>query len=70
VVPGWVRHEDLGGFEAAAWMEPADFALDPRVAECRARDRWLAARVEWLNAHPDVAAVLLDELRAWVAEIP
>jgi hypothetical protein len=63
VIPDWIRHEFDGGFVASAWAEPDDFALEPRAAESRARGRWIAARVAWLNDNPDVAEVLMEQLR-------
>lgn len=67
MIPGWIAHE---GFVLADWLEPDDFQLEPWAAEAGARHRWVAARVAWLNAHPDVADALLGQLRAWSASVP
>ncbi len=70
VIPGWIRHECDGGFTAAAWAEPGDFGADPRVAESRARGRWMAARNAWLAERPGVAGLLLEQLRQMADEVP
>jgi hypothetical protein len=62
-VPPWIRHEHDGGFVLADWVTPEDFGLEPRVAEWRAKERWMRARNDWLCDHPDVFAVLLEQLR-------
>jgi hypothetical protein len=63
VIPDWIRHASDGGFVAADWAEPDDFGLEPRLAVSRAEGRWIAARCAWLNEHPDVADILLQQLR-------
>jgi hypothetical protein len=64
-VPAWIRHADDGGFQLADWIEAEDFSAAPWVAESAARSRWIRARCEWLNEHPDVADVLVEQLRSW-----
>lgn len=66
-MPAWVQHD---GFVMAGWMEPADFGADPWVAESRGRARWIKARVEWLDAHPDVFDILLAQLREMARRVP
>jgi hypothetical protein len=63
VIPDWIRHECDGGFVQADWAWPEDFGLDPMLAEHRARGRWVATRHRWLSEHPDVADILLEQLR-------
>jgi hypothetical protein len=69
VIPDWIRHEHDGGFVLAGWVEPADFGLDPRLAEELAMGRWVKARAAWLNDHPDVADILLEQLRERVRRV-
>jgi hypothetical protein len=69
-VPGWIRHEADGGFVLADWVEAGDFQLEPAAAESRARGRWIAARCAWLNEHPDVGTILLEQLQERVRRIP
>ena len=63
VIPDWIRHEGDGGFVLADWELPEDCALPSWFAEHQAKARWVAARFRWLQEHPDVSAVLLQQLR-------
>jgi hypothetical protein len=70
VIPDWIRHASDGGFVAAAWSEPGDFGLEPRLAVSRAEGRWIAARTAWLAGHEDVGELLLQQLRERVRRVP
>jgi hypothetical protein len=67
VVPDWIRHESDGGFVLADWEWPEDRGLPAMWAEHRAKGRWVAARHRWLQEHPDVSAVLFQQLRDRIA---
>jgi hypothetical protein len=62
-IPDWIRHEHDGGFVVSEWLEASDFEADPRVAEGRAKQRWMTERNRWLDDHPDVSDVLMQQLR-------
>ena len=59
----WIRHESDGGFVLADWEWPEDCALPGPLAEHRAHGRWVATRHRWLQEHPDVGEILLEQLQ-------
>ena len=62
-MPDWIRHASDGGFVLADWEWPEDCALPAELAVHRARGRWVATRHRWLQEHPDVGDLLLEQLQ-------